>query len=85
MSDATTTRDYDWWLLAIVAAICALGVLEIYSATHGSALAGMHMKQIRWLVIGHLWPFYWWGTGALERNGGFPSWENSSRCQNLSN
>src|SRR5215470_5057998 len=52
MNDATTTRDYDWWLLAIVAAICALGVVEIYSATHGSALAGMHTKQIRWLVIG---------------------------------
>src|SRR5215467_9675301 len=52
MNEATTTRDYDWWLLAIVAAICALGVVEIYSATHGSALAGMHMKQIRWLVIG---------------------------------
>jgi len=52
MKEATTTRDYDWWLLAIVAAICALGVVEIYSATHGSALAGMHMKQIRWLVIG---------------------------------
>jgi len=52
MNETTTTRDYDWWLLAIVTAICALGVLEIYSATHGSALVGMHTKQIRWLVIG---------------------------------
>ena len=52
MKDAPGTRDYDWWLLAILAAICALGVIEIYSATHGSALAGMHMKQIRWLVVG---------------------------------
>src|SRR6267154_1557682 len=52
MKDAPGTRDYDWWLLAILAAICALGVLEIYSATHGSSLAGMHMKQVRWLVIG---------------------------------
>ncbi len=52
MKDAPGTRDYDWWLLAILAAICALGVLEIYSATHGSPLAGMHMKQVRWLVIG---------------------------------
>jgi rod shape determining protein RodA len=57
MSDATTTRDYDWWLLAIVAAICALGVIEIYSATHGSVLAGMHLKQIRWLVIGFVLMF----------------------------
>jgi rod shape determining protein RodA len=52
MKDAPGTRDYDWWLLAILATICALGVIEIYSATHGSSLAGMHMKQIRWLAIG---------------------------------
>ena len=52
MKDAPGTRDYDWWLLAILAVICALGVVEIYSATHGSSLAGMHMKQVRWLVIG---------------------------------
>jgi rod shape determining protein RodA len=57
MNEVTTTRDYDWWLLAIVAAICALGVVEIYSATHGSALAGMHMKQVRWLVIGFVLMF----------------------------
>src|ERR1700758_5688477 len=57
MNETTTTRDYDWWLLAIVAAICALGVLEIYSATHGSALAGMHTKQIRWLIIGFVLMF----------------------------
>ncbi len=57
MKDAPGTRDYDWWLLAIMAAICALGVIEIYSATHGSALAGMHMKQIRWLVIGFVLMF----------------------------
>jgi hypothetical protein len=29
MKDAPGTRDYDWWLLAILAAICALGVIEI--------------------------------------------------------
>jgi len=52
MRDAPGTRDYDWWLVAILAAICALGVIEIYSATHGSALTGMHLKQMRWLVVG---------------------------------
>jgi rod shape determining protein RodA len=52
MKDATGTRDYDWWLIAIIAAICTLGVIEIYSATQGSALAGMHMRQVRWLIIG---------------------------------
>jgi len=57
MRDAPGTRDYDWMLLAILAAICALGVIEVYSATHGSALAGMHMKQVRWLVIGFILMF----------------------------
>src|SRR5467141_2238351 len=57
MKDAPGTRDDDWWLLAILATICALGVLEIYSATKGSGLAGMHMKQVRWLVIGFVLMF----------------------------
>src|SRR5713226_9329675 len=52
MKEAPGTRDYDWWLLAILATICLLGLIEIYSATHGSSLAGMHMKQMRWLAIG---------------------------------
>src|SRR5258708_35689220 len=29
-----------------------VGVIEIYSGRHGGSLAGMHMKQVRWLVIG---------------------------------
>src|SRR5271165_3916039 len=52
VKDAAGSREYDWWLLAILTAICAVGVLEVYSTTHGSALAGMHMKQLRWLMIG---------------------------------
>src|SRR5260370_9351141 len=58
---AAGTRDYDWWLLAILATICALGVIEIYSATHGSSLAGMQVKQVRWLAIGFI------GMFALSR------------------
>jgi rod shape determining protein RodA len=57
MKDALGTRDYDWWLLAIVAAICTLGVMEIYSATHGSVLVGMHTRQIRWIIIGTILMF----------------------------
>src|ERR1700730_17953816 len=57
MKDVPGTRDYDWWLLAILLAICTLGVIEIYSATHGSALAGMHTRQIRWLVLGFILMF----------------------------
>ena len=54
MKDGPGTRDYDWWLIAILLTICALGVIEIYSATHGSSLAGMQNKQLRWLAIGFI-------------------------------
>jgi rod shape determining protein RodA len=57
MKDGPGTRDYDWWLIAILAAICTIGVVEIYSATHGSSLAGMHMKQVRWLIVGAILMF----------------------------
>ena len=57
MKDAPGTRDYDWWLLAILTTICALGVIEIYSATHGSSLAGMHIRQLRWLAVGFILMF----------------------------
>ena len=30
MKEAPGARDYDWWLLAILAAICTIGVVEIY-------------------------------------------------------
>jgi len=38
MKDRPRTQDFDWVLLAIVAAITTLGVLEIYSSTHASAM-----------------------------------------------
>jgi rod shape determining protein RodA len=45
-------RDYDWWLLAIVFSICSIGLLEIWSATHASRLAGMHWRQLSWMGLG---------------------------------
>ena len=30
--------DFDWWLMGIVGAICTLGLLQIYSATHNLSL-----------------------------------------------
>jgi rod shape determining protein RodA len=52
MKDRPHVQDFDWSLLAIVAAICGLGVMEIYSSTHASAMAGMQWKQLTWLGIG---------------------------------
>jgi rod shape determining protein RodA len=45
-------QDFDWILLALVGAISGLGVLEIYSSTHASAMAGMQWKQLMWIGIG---------------------------------
>ena len=52
MKDRPRVQDFDWTLLAIVAAICGMGVMEIYSSTHASAMAGMQWKQLTWLGIG---------------------------------
>src|ERR1700747_649506 len=52
MPKGTSIRDYDWWLLAITFAICGVGVLEIWSATHASHLAGMHSHPVEWIGLG---------------------------------
>jgi rod shape determining protein RodA len=45
-------RDFDWVLLTFVLAICALGLLEIYSTTVGTKYNGVHIKQIYWIIGG---------------------------------
>ncbi len=52
MKDRPRTQDWDWPLLAIIGAISTLGVLEVYSSTHASAMAGMQWKQLMWIGIG---------------------------------
>ncbi len=52
MKERPRIQDFDWVLLAIVAAITTMGVLEIYSSTHASAMAGMQWKQLMWIGIG---------------------------------
>lgn len=52
MREHPQTQDFDWVLLGIVAAISGMGLLEIYSATHASGMAGMHWKQLTWIGIG---------------------------------
>jgi rod shape determining protein RodA len=54
MPKGTSIQDYDWWLLAIALAICGVGVLEIWSATHASHLVGMHTHQVEWIGLGFL-------------------------------
>ena len=45
-------RDFDWLLLLFVLLICALGVLQIYSATLSTKFAGAHLKQLYWIAGG---------------------------------
>ena len=52
MNAGTRTQDFDWTLLGIVAAISGIGVAEIYSSTHSSAMAGMQWKQLMWIGVG---------------------------------
>ncbi|HXX18584.1 MAG TPA: rod shape-determining protein RodA [Candidatus Acidoferrum sp.] len=52
MREHSSFQDMDWTLLAIVGAISGIGVLEIYSATHASGMAGMQWKQLMWIGIG---------------------------------
>ncbi len=44
--------DFDWWLLAMALALCALGLVEIVSATHHSALSGLPLRQLEWIGVG---------------------------------
>src|ERR1700686_605993 len=54
MQKSGSIQDYDWWLLATALAICGVGILEIWSATHASRLAGMHTHQVYWVGLGFI-------------------------------
>ena len=51
MAQDRSVRDFDWWLLAISLVLCAVGVLQIYSATLDSKFKDAWWKQIIWIVI----------------------------------
>jgi len=57
VKDRPRTQDFDWMLMGLVGVISAMGVLEIYSSTHSSGMAGMQWKQIMWIGIGLLGMF----------------------------
>src|SRR5215469_9971930 len=52
MSRYVSFRDFDWTLLAFVLIICTLGVIEIHSATEHTKFAGVHTKQVYWILGG---------------------------------
>jgi rod shape determining protein RodA len=52
MSRYVSYRDFDWILLSFVLVICALGVLQIHSATEHTKFAGAHLRQVYWILAG---------------------------------
>jgi rod shape determining protein RodA len=42
-------RDFDWTLLGMVLVLCTVSVLEVYSTTQHTRLAGFHTKQMMWI------------------------------------
>src|SRR5438105_10155640 len=45
-------RDFDWVLVTFVLILCALGVIEIRSATLHTKFAGVHVKKMYWIMGG---------------------------------
>jgi len=43
-------RDFDWLMLILVCAICGLGVLQIFSATHETRYSDAWWKQVIWIL-----------------------------------
>ena len=51
MAKDRSLRDFDWWLLAVALVLCAVGVLQIYSATLDTKFRDTWWKQIVWIGI----------------------------------
>src|SRR5271155_168170 len=45
-------RDFDWALIVPVLCLCAIGVIQIASATRGGNLDGLQWKQLEWIALG---------------------------------
>lgn len=45
-------RDFDWAMFFVALAICSLGVLQIYSATHDTIWQGAWWKQVVYILAG---------------------------------
>ena len=45
-------RDFDWTMSGLVAAICLIGLFQIYSSTVNTPFHGDYIRHIVWLVLG---------------------------------
>ena len=51
MSRPFRLHDIDWFLLFLALTLAAIGVVEIYSTTLHSPLAGQYKRQIYWILL----------------------------------
>ena len=56
-------RDLDWPLLLITLAVCAVGVLQIYSATLGTVFRDAWMRQVIYTIAGL---FLFWVVSRID-------------------
>jgi len=54
MAKYRSLRDLDWTLIVIAVAICSVGILQIYSATHETVWTQAWWKQGMWVAVGLL-------------------------------
>lgn len=54
MRRTTRFQDADWVILLLAVIIAVIGLMEIYSTTAHSALAGQFKRQIYWVLLGVL-------------------------------
>ena len=52
MNAYRSIRDFDWLMFVLAIAICALGVLQIFSATHDTTWTDVWWKQVVWILAG---------------------------------
>ncbi|HET7213830.1 MAG TPA: FtsW/RodA/SpoVE family cell cycle protein, partial [Terriglobia bacterium] len=52
MRNSLHFHDFDWILFGLALAIAGIGLLEIYSTTTQTVLAGQFKKQIYWILLG---------------------------------
>ncbi|HVT91393.1 MAG TPA: rod shape-determining protein RodA [Bryobacteraceae bacterium] len=52
MASYRTLRDFDWALLSVAFVICAIGVLQIFSATLDTTWSDAWWKQLIWISVG---------------------------------
>ncbi len=60
MANYRSIRDLDWALLFITLALCGLGILQIFSATHDTVWKDAWWKQVLYVVIG--FALFWIAT-----------------------